>query len=501
MTLPTLRTLTGAACVFGTAAAFGLAAESKSPAAASPFAARAVPSPSSHREAPGTAGKPQVDATDFYMFRSYEAGREDRVIFVANYYPLQAPYGGPNYFELSPDALYEIHVDQNGNAQEDLTFRFRFQSSLQPLTLTIGDPGQEQVVAIPLLNRGTIAAGSTGELNRAETYTLDVVQGDRRTGTVFSSLNQATGLPTFMKPVDNIGEKSIPNYAAYAAAHQYEMTLPGGGTGRVFVGQRKDPFVVNLGETFDLVNFDPTGATNSQTDDLADANVTSLILEVPISFLTNGTEDVIGAWTTASLRQARVLNPSPDAVNGAEIHGGAFTQVSRLGMPLVNEVVIGLPDKDRFNASEPTGDATFATYVTHPTMPELLEVLFGVTAPNLFPRQDLIDVFLLGVDTVNRPSGVVAAEMLRLNTATPVTASGAQNNLGVIGGDNAGYPNGRRPGDDVVDISLRALMGVLLPMGVAPSGQIPFTDGAFVDETFFTAAFPFLLDPIPGSPN
>lgn len=461
----------------------------------------AAPVPSSHREAPAITGRPQVDGTDFYMFRSYEAGRDDHVVLVANYYPLQDPYGGPNYFALSDDALYEIHVDQDGDAQEDLTFRFRFQSELRPIALTVGDPGMEQTVPIPLINSGTIAAGNTDNLNRLETFTLDVVTGDRRTGTVVPSLNQAGGSPTFPKPVDNIGNKSIPDYPAYAASHVYTMTLPGGATGRVFVGQRKDPFVVNLGEAFDLVNFDPTGAVNSQTDDLADKNVTSLILEIPISFLTNGTEPVIGAWTTASMRQARVLNPEPNADKGDAVHGGAFTQVSRLGMPLVNELVIGVPDKDRFNHSEPTGDGQFAAYVTHPTFPELLEILFGVTAPNAFPRTDLVDVFLLGVDGLNRPANVQAAEILRLNTTTPVTAAGSQSNLGVIGGDSAGYPNGRRPGDDVVDITLRAAMGVLLDPAVAPSGQVAYTDGALVDESFFDATFPFLRTPIPGSPN
>jgi len=457
--------------------------------------------PSSHREAPAIASLPQVDATDFYMFRSYEAGRDDQVVLIANYLPLQDPYGGPNYFALSDDALYEIHVDQDGDAREDVTFRFRFQSELVPITLSVGAPGQEVDVAIPLINAGPIGAGNTANLNRTERYTLDVVLGDRRTGTVTRSQDLDTSETSFAKPVDNIGQKSIPDYASYAADHVYDISLPGGAQGRMFVGQRKDPFVVNLGEAFDLVNFDPTGAVDSQTDDLADKNVTSLVLEVPISFLTNGGEDVIGAWTSASLRQARVLNPEPNDANGAALHGGAWTQVSRLGMPLVNELVIGLPDKDRFNTSEPTGDAAFASYVTHPTFPELLEVLFGVTAPNAFPRTDLVAVFLTGVTGLNQPGGVVASEMLRLNTATPVTAAGSQGNLGVIGGDLAGYPNGRRPGDDVVDITLRAAMGVLLDPSDAPDGQLPYTDGALVDEGDFAVAFPFLLDPLAGSPN
>lgn len=460
-----------------------------------------VLSASSHREAPAITERPKVDATDFYMFRSYEAGQEDKVILVANYLPLQDPYGGPNYFDLAENALYEIHVDQDGDAQEDLTFRFQFQTTVTPITLSVGDPGMEVDVAIPLINAGPFSDGNLGNLARIERYTLDVIEGDRLTGLVTPVTNSATSEANFLKPTDNIGEKSIADYAAYADAHIFGIALPGGETGRVFVGQRKDPFVVNLGEAFDLVNFNPLGPVDGETDDLADANVTSLVLELPISFLTNGTEDVIGAWTSSSLRQARVLNPEPNEMRGAAVNGGAFVQVSRLGMPLVNELVIGLPDKDRFNHSEPSADGQFAAYVTNPTFPELLEVLFGVTAPNEFPRSDLVSVFLTGVSGLNQPSGVTASEMLRLNTTTPVTAAGSQNNLGVIGGDVAGYPNGRRPGDDVVDITLRAAMGVLLDPSVAPDGQAPFTDGALVNESNFDVAFPFLLDPLPGSTN
>jgi hypothetical protein len=179
---------------------------------------------------------------------------------------------------------------------------------------------------------------------------------------------------------------------------------------------------------------------------------------------------------------------------------GQWSQVSRLGMPLVNEVVIGLPDKDRFNASEPRNDGQFLKYVTNPTLPALLNALFGVTAPST-PRNDLVQVFLTGVSGLNQPAGVVPSEMLRLNTGANPTAAGSQSRLGVLGGDLAGFPNGRRPGDDVVDMSLRVVMGVLLPLSSAPSGQLPYTDGAFVDATFFDAAWPYLKSPLPGSPS
>jgi len=455
---------------------------------------------SSHREAPAITRTPKVDGTDFYMFRSTEAGRADYVTIIACYQPLQDPYGGPNYFDMDPDALYEIHVDNNGDAKEDITFQFRFQTVLRDLALDIGAPGATKRISVPLRNIGPFSEADTSALNVEQSYTVNIVRGDRRTGTA-QRLTQLDGTPSFVKPSDHIGTKSIPDYATYASAYKYDMQIPGCPTpGRVFVGQRKDPFVVNLGETFDLINTNPLGPENAEQDDLADKNVTCFCLEIPIACLTNG-DDVIGAWTTASVRQARVLNPEPNAEKKTAIHGGAWTQVSRLAMPLVNEVVIGLKDKDRFNRSHPSGDAQFLDYVTHPSLPELIEVLFPVSAPDLFPRQDLVDVFLLGVTGLNRPASPTPSEMLRLNTATAPVAQGSQNRLGVIGGDTAGYPNGRRLGDDIVDISLRVVMGVLLGAGDAPNGQLAYTDGAFLDDTPFDATFPYVRDPIPGSPN
>jgi hypothetical protein len=455
---------------------------------------------SSHREAPYITKQPKVDATDFYMFRSYEVGREDYVTLIANYLPLQNPYGGPNYFSLDPEALYEIHVDNDGDAIEDVTFQFRFTTTIQDVALPIGPIGNQKLVSVPLINVGAITAGDVSNLNSRESYGVKVVFGDRRTGVVQTLTNADTAESSFVKPVDNIGNKSLPDYAAYAATHVYPIALPNGSEGRMFVGQRKDPFVVNLGETFDLVNLNPLGNPAGEVDDLADANVTSIVLEVPIDFLTS-TSDVIGGWTSASLRQARVLNPFPlsAADNNVTVEGGAWTQVSRLGMPLVNELVIGLKDKDRFNASEPKDDVQFLDYVTHPTLPALLDALFPVTAPTLFPRSDLVQVFLTGVPTLNETT--TACEMLRLNTTTAATPAAGQNNLGVIAGDSAGFPNGRRPGDDVVDIALRVVMGKLLGAGDAPDGQLEYTDGAIVDQTFFDATFPYLKIPLPGSPS
>ncbi|MFT5533676.1 MAG: hypothetical protein ACI8WM_002330 [Burkholderiaceae bacterium] len=466
---------------------------------------------SSHREAPFITSMPKVDGTDLYMFRSYEANRAAYTTLIANYAPLQDAYGGPNYFAMDGDALYEIHINNNGNGKEQLTYQFRFNNTNKDTQLTVGG----KKVSIPLIiNGGAINAPNAAGANVRETYTVTLVTGDRRTGTKAAVTNAVGGSATFDKPLDNIGNKSIPDYAAYAAQHVVSINIPGCAMpGKMFVGQRKDPFVVNLGETFDLINikapataFDPN-AERAAHDDLADKNVTSIELEIPTVCLTNGTEPVIGAWTTASVRQGRLINPTPNSSKASK-QGGAWTQVSRLGAPLVNEVVIGLKDKDQFNHSMPSGDGQFIDYVTNPTLPALVEILFGsagVKAPTNFPRNDLVAAFLTGVKGINQPANVVGSEMLRLNTSVGATAPAAQKRLGVIGGDNAGFPNGRRPGDDVVDIALRVVMGRLCTLNIgcapadAPSGAIDFTDGAFVDYTFFDNAFPYLKTPIAGS--
>lgn len=454
---------------------------------------------SSHREAPFITQLPKVDGTDFYMFRSYESGRSDYVTLIANYQPFQEPEGGPNYFTMDPDAIYEIHIDNNGDAVEDITFRFDFEKVVRGLTIPVGD----QQVAVPLKQLGQLSATAddSNVLNIFETFTVDVVRGDRRTGTTDSIVNMGDGSDSFRKPVDNIGQKTIGDYEDYAQNFIYDVTIPGcANPGRVFVGQRQEPFVVNLGETFDLVNYDPAGARDSQTNTVNRYNVTSLAVEVHRDCLTNGGSPIIGGWTTASLPQARVLNPRPNSDEGgkgAAVQGGAYTQVSRLAHPLVNEVVVGVPDKDRYNASEPKDDAQFLTYVTHPSFPEILELLFPVTAPNTFPRQDLVNVFLKGVPDLNQPPNVTPSEMLRLNTSIDPVPAGGQDTLGVIAGDNAGFPNGRRPGDDVVDIELRVLMGALID----PENTPPLTDGALPDPARYLDSFPYIPVAIPGSPS
>jgi hypothetical protein len=369
---------------------------------------------SSHREAPFITTAPKVDGTDLYMFMSYEAGRDGYVTLIANYQPLQAPYGGPNYFKMDPNALYEIHVDNNGDAKEDISFQFRFQNKLNSIALPVGGKN----IAIPLTQAGRVTDPRSPALNVTETYSVDVVRGDRRSGARAALTNATGGAKVFDKPVDNIGTKTIPDYAGYAAKHLYTVNVPGCNMpARLFVGQRKEAFAVNLGTIFDLVNAPVsviTDATliNAAPNTLDDANVTSLALEVHKSCLMQGNEPVIGAWTTASLRQGSLLDPTPKKGHQTTaISGGAWTQVSRLGMPLVNEVVIGLPDKDRFNGSKPKDDGQFADYVTNPTLPALIEIALALpgAAPTNFPRADLVTTFLTGIPGVNQPANVVRA--------------------------------------------------------------------------------------------
>ncbi len=469
---------------------------------------------SSHAEGPFLSMNPSVDATDLYMFRSYEANRSDYVTILANYIPFQDPQGGPNFYMFNPSALYEIHIDNDGDAKEDLTFQFKFTNTSKGTALNIG--GKQ--VKIPLINSGVISGVNPGTLDVRETFTLDVVRGDRRGGQRSAVTNAAGGSATFDKPVDNIGTKTIADYAGYAAQHVYNVAIPGcAAPAKVFVGQRKEPFYIAVGKIFDLINLNPLGSeVGGNNNDLESKSVSTLALEVPISCLRTASEPVIGAWTTASLRQGRLLNPSPPSGQGkAAVNGGAWSQVSRLGMPLVNEVIIGTEDKDRFNASKPKDDAAkFADYVTNPVLPALIETLFpAAKAPTNFPRTDLVAAFLTGLKGLNRPATVTPAEMLRLNTSTPVN-NGVQNPLGAAGGDGAGFPNGRRPGDDVVDVSLRVSMGALCvltgptdALGVgcaaaaAPAGGLALTDGVRKTYINYGNSFPYLTTPVPGNFN
>jgi hypothetical protein len=541
---------------------------------------------SSHREAPFISKNPKVDGTDFYMFQSYSSdriqtdGTSAYTTLIANYIPLEDAFGGPNYFTFDPAALYEIEVENSGDATEDLTFQFQFSNSLNPVTakgieLNVGGtmnsvPTVQGNITVHDSPTPITAANEASLLNVQESYTINLVRGPRRTGTVSAVTNANGGASTFVKPVDYIGSQTLGNAAAYhtyAQAHIYNINIPGctAGTGKVFVGQRAEGFRVNLGLIFDLVNvtnlgglatitnvadrgalnFNPNatsvGASNLAFDNTALKNISTISLEVPTACLTSDglppsttTRPKIGGWTTASVRQARVINPNATYGEPAK-EGGAWAQVSRLGMPLTNEVVIGIADKDKFNSSIPANDTQFAGYVTNPTLPQILQAIFGGANTPVFPagtvtRTDLVDIFLTGIPGVNDTGST--AEMLRLNTKfptkpgsnngavtpTPQTDLGAalcfpyattcQNaaniaacftpTLGNTGCDTGGFPNGRRPGDDVVDIELTVLLGYFIPQAQAPSGGTVLHDAVLNTEPQFDSTFPYLRDPHSG---
>ncbi len=505
---------------------------------------------SSHREAPFITRMSKVDNTDVYAFRSYEPGRQNYVTIIANFQPGENPGDGPNYYTMDPDAIYEISIDNVGDGAEHLTYQFKFMNTLKKgVGLQVNAGGTTNSIA--LRDLGNISKPGDANLGEDEQYSITQITGDRRAGTRAAVTLGTSGYTTFFKPFDNAGAKSVPNYPAYAGQFVYPITVPGCADtgGRVFVGQRAEAFAVNLGGVFDSVNLVPIeadsapgagdgkgfpgGISQSRANDelVGKKNVTSIAIELPISCITGGTagNGTIGVWSSASLPQARLLDPVPNFAT-PDLLGGAYTQVSRLGNPLVNELVVGLPDKNKFNGSAPKNDAQFLAYVTNPTFPVILDALFRAPvnktlganianlAPQNYPRNDLVAVFLTGIPTLNQLKTVTPSEMMRLNTAIAPTPQAQQSTLGVAAGDLAGYPNGRRPGDDAIDITLRVAMGALcypVPVGAggaptnlgyctpaqAPVGNVAFTDGAPISAMDVQNAFPYLNNPIPGSPG
>lgn len=425
---------------------------------------------SSHREAPLISGDPLADNTDLYAFVS--PNDASKVTLIANFIPLEAPYGGPNFYRFDDTALYEIMIDNNGDAVEDVTFQFRFRTEVRyPNTF--------------LYNIGTINAIDSANWNVRQFYSVTRVDGPRRRG---PGSVLATDVPT---PPVNVGFRSTPNYETLAA--QAVRQLADGV--QVFAGQRDDPFFVDL-NVFDLLAVPPADQDNQ--DSLAGFNVHTIAIEVPMAALTpNGLPPasasdpnaIIGVWSTAS---------RPSVTNrGSGQSSERFVQVSRLGQPLVNEVVIPVGTKDAFNALEPTGDAAALNFVTDPEVPRLLAALFGIQSPPT-PRNDLVTIFLTGIPGLNQPLNVRPSEMLRLNMAILPTFN--PNPLGVLGGDLAGFPNGRRLGDDVVDIALRAMAGATpLTPGFNMGINAQLGDGVAANDMPLLTVFPFVGTPHAGN--
>lgn len=424
---------------------------------------------SSHREAPLTAQDPTADNTDLYAFVSPD--EPDKVTLIANFIPFQKPDGGPNFYNFDPNVVYEIHVDNNGDAVEDITFQWRF-------TTEVRNP------ATFLYNTGVVSTLDSANLNVRQFYRLTRIDGPRRTGTVTELSGR---LPV---PPPNIGPRSTPNYGAIGGGIQQLANNI-----RVFAGQRDEGFYVDLG-FFDLL-----GVGSGQVEDsTAGFNVSTLAIQLPKSALsrsgatpTSATDPnaIIGVWSTASRFATRTLTP------GGQTHSGALVQVSRLGNPLVNEAVIDLARKDAFNGLEPTGDAAALDRVTDPEAPKLLKLVFNVDSPAA-PRNDLVTIFLTGIPGLNQPANVRASEQLRLNMAIPPSAS--PHPMGVLGGDFAGFPNGRRVGDDVLDIVLQAAAGAtpLTPAFNRSPNNI-LGDGVSRNDVPYMPSFPYLGIPHAGN--
>lgn len=430
---------------------------------------------SSHREAPLMSMDPNADLTDLYAFASPD--KPDTVTIIANVIPFEAAYGGPNYFRFADDVLYQIHVDNNGDAMHDIEYQLRFKTiTRNPATF--------------LYNVGPINAINDADWNVYQVYDVARLEYDRN-GNKTSSQVVGGFLRT---PPANIGPKSSPDYDAVATAAVHSLT----DGSKVFAGQRDDPFFADLSAIFDLLTIRKLpGNQGGGSDGLARYNVHSIALQVPINRVTaNGAmpssekdpNAVIGVWATTSRQAMRVL---PD-MNPAG--SGNFVQVSRLGQPLVNEVVVPVGFKDHFNGSQPKDDVQFLGGVTDPEVPKLLNLLYGIKVPPT-PRNDLVQVFLTGVPGLNQPANVKPSEQLRLNTMIKPTAS--PNRLGVVGGDLQGFPNGRRLGDDVIDIAFRAMAGVLVDgFGIEPNNQLG--DGVDANDKEFMSTFPYVASPWQG---
>ena len=428
---------------------------------------------SSHREAPLIAAEPQLDNTDVYAFVSPD--RPDTVTLIANWIPFEEPDGGPNFYPFAERTAHDIHIDNDGDGRPDITYRWWFHNSYRSKNTF-------------RYNTGVVTSLNDPDLNFRQTYTLQVIT-DSGVQTLVD------GAP--VAPSD-VGRASMPNYAALSNAAV--VPVPGGG--KSFAGQADDPFFLDL-RVFDLLY----GANLSEVgqDTLTGYNVNTIALQVPkwaLALNHNATRNpVVGIWSTTSRPKYKVYGSS-----GNQYDAGDLTQVSRLGMPLVNEVVVPLSNKDRFNASKPRNDAQFLPFVTSPEVPRLIQGLYGVPAPAT-PRNDLVEVFLTGVckacgpvqadlnsQLLNKdvsPSAFRPSEMLRLNMAVPPSASPKR--LGVLAGDLAGFPNGRRLADDVIDVTIQAAEGVLLPGH--PAAVEGLGDGVNANELPFRTAFPYVALP------
>jgi hypothetical protein len=448
---------------------------------------------SSHREAPEISKDPVADSSDLYAFVSPD--KPGYATIIANYVPLQDPNGGPNFFEFGDDVLYEIHISNSGDAHADITYGFRFHTVVFNKNTF-------------LYNTGQIGSVFDPHFNRRQYYSVTRTTRNGHVQQLGGNLNV---------PPCNIGPRSTPNYEHLAA--QCVHGLPGNRT--VFAGQRADAFHVDLGSVFDLLDLRPfqnlhliSTAATPGINSLANKNVHSIALRVPFSDLTvdgktptnaASLKSVVGIWTTASRQRTRIYE-GPGA--SAQTFGN-WEQVSRLGNPLINEVVIPMGSKDDWNHSLPSNDSDYAASFLHPEVAGLLPILYPGVFKNLAaykkPRADLVAILGTGIPSGIIPgfqnyTGKTVADMLRLNLAIPATPADKVSAAGLAGGDAAGFPNGRRVGDDVVTIELRAIAGLLIPLvdkSFTPDGATSLIDDGSTGAPT-PNVFPYLNSPHDG---
>jgi Domain of unknown function (DUF4331) len=437
----------------------------------------ALSSGSSHREAPAIALDPAADDTDVYAYTADDA--RDSLTVVGNWIPLQDPAGGPNFYNFDPKARYYINVDNTGDGVYDVRYRFQFR--------TLTRNRNSFAVAIP-----EVTSLNDPQLNQRQVYT--VYREEYRRGRLRRTTVVGRNLPAVPS---NIGPKTMPNYESLS--NEGIRNLRGGG--KVWVGQADDPFFVDLGATFDSINLRRgVGNEGGGKDDVAGYNVSSIVLQVPEGDVTrNGrpvasadaSNAVVGVWTSTDRRRLQVTQ-------GGRGDRGKYVQVSRLGNPLVNEVVIPLGQKDRFNRTQPKNDArNYGRYVVEPELAKLLNALFNLGIKET-GRTDIVTALLQGVPGLNRQvagANAPAVDTLKVNLG--IDPSSSPERLGVLANDTAGFPNGRRLTDDVVDIELRVVDGVLIPEDQGGKRH-PLGDGVDQNDKPFRTAFPYVALPTPG---
>ena len=415
----------------------------------------------SHREAPLISLDPTADISDFFMFRSYEAGQDDKIVFIMDVIPGEEPSSGPNYFNFDPNVLYAFNVDNNTDGKaDDVRFEFEFKTEFRGVNRDLGL--FLSYVALPPIT-ALDGPGSEG-LGLRQSYTVTMVKGNNRT---------VLGRGLFAVP-SNVGPRTMPDYDALAAQGIYNIK----NGARVFAGQRDDPFYIDLGAVFDTLNLRDPG-----TDMLSGFNVHTIALEVPASLITkdgknptNTAFPTLGAYANTYRRSVKVINEDGESTKDR------WVQVQRLANPLVNEAIIGTVDKDRWNKRDPRNESAFVEYYTNPRLATALEVVFGADAQPLLDLRDVLLTYTPG--NYDRLS-----ELLRLNISVAPVALADQNPLTVLGGDNAGWPNGRRPIDDVTDVAVRVIGG---------TNYLSASDAVQVNDMPLPESFPFLATPWDG---